>query len=195
LQKRHVSVYAQIRTHVRGWAIEASKGAHVSLSEATVGERQRPQSRAKRPRSAVTSGRKLLLQGDPNSAWSRRYHDILGGHVADLGGADMLSEAQAALCRDAACLEIELERMRGMLSAGEKVDLDLYGRVAGQRRRILESLGLKREARPVMTLDAYLKARSEPVGAFSVQAASPVPLEPKARPEPPGESGEGSRAP
>jgi hypothetical protein len=58
----------------------------------------------------------------------------------------MLSEAQAALCRDAACLEIELERMRGLLSAGEKVDLDLYGRIAGQRRRILENSRLREEA-------------------------------------------------
>jgi hypothetical protein len=133
-----------------------------------------------------------LLQGDPNSAWSRRYHDILGGHVADLGGADMLSEAQSALCRDAATLELELERMRGMLSAGEEIDLDLYGRVAGQRRRILESLGLKREARPVMTLDAYLKDRSEPAHAASVPSVSQVPTPPSTHPEPSGESGGGA---
>jgi hypothetical protein len=152
----------------------------MSLSKTTVNERQRPQARAtraKRPRSAVTSGRKLLLAGDPNSAWSRRYHDLLGGHVADLGGADMLSEAQAALCRDAACLEIELERMRGLLSANEQVDLDLYGRVAGQRRRILETLGLQRRARDVTTLESYLagKARqssTEPAGATCAPSPS-----------------------
>jgi hypothetical protein len=146
----------------------------MSLSEATVGERQRPQSRAKRPRSAVTSGRKLLLAGDPNSAWSRRYHDLLGGHVADLGGADMLSEAQAALCRDAACLEIELERMRGLLSANEQVDLDLYGRVAGQRRRILETLGLERKAKDVTppTLAELRARRASAVPAHAMSAAA-----------------------
>jgi hypothetical protein len=90
-----------------------------------------------------------LLQGNPNSAWARRYHDLIAGHISDMGGADMLSEAQAALIRDAAALEIELERMRGRLSEGERVDLDQYGRVAGQRRRILESIGLERRARDV----------------------------------------------
>ena len=47
-----------------------------------------------RPRSAVTSGRQLFIDGDPNSAWARRFHDSLIGHVNDLGGADMLSDAQ-----------------------------------------------------------------------------------------------------
>jgi hypothetical protein len=141
----------------------------------TTGERQRPQARAKRPRSALTSGRKLLLRGDVNSAWSRRYHDVLGGLVSDAGGVEMLSEAQAALCRDAACLEIELERMRGALSEGGEVDLDLYGRVAGQRRRILETLGLERRARDVTpTLSAHLagKAREKAVDSISSPAAT-----------------------
>jgi hypothetical protein len=110
----------------------------------------------------------------------------------------MLSEAQAALCRDAACLEIELERMRGQLSAGEKVDLDLYGRVAGQRRRILESLGLKREARPVVTLEGYLSQRAaatpaEPAQAVPAPAAPSAPEPPEARPGPSYESDEPSR--
>jgi hypothetical protein len=135
-----------------------SESAHMEMNQTMASERERPHARAKRPRSAVTSGRKLLMQGDPNSAWARRYHDLLGGHVADLGGADALSEAQAALCRDAACLELELERMRSKLSAGEDIDLDLYGRVAGQRRRILETLGLRRQPKDVTTLEAYLKA-------------------------------------
>jgi hypothetical protein len=39
-----------------------------------------------RKRSAVSSGRKLFLDGDPNSAWSRRYHDLLVGHSSDAGG-------------------------------------------------------------------------------------------------------------
>jgi hypothetical protein len=56
--------------------------------------RRRAPSRAKRPRSAVTSGRRLFVEGDENSAWSRRFHDLIIGHVADLGGADLLSEAR-----------------------------------------------------------------------------------------------------
>jgi len=36
---------------------------------------ERRPTRGKRPRSAITSGRKLFVQGDPNSAWSRRYYE------------------------------------------------------------------------------------------------------------------------
>jgi hypothetical protein len=100
-------------------------------------------------RSAVTNGSRVLLDGDGNSAWTRRYRDLVAGHVADLGGLDLLSEAQIALIRDAAAMEIELEEMRGRMSRGEEPNLDLYGRIAGHRRRILETLGVKRQPRPV----------------------------------------------
>jgi hypothetical protein len=49
----------------------------------------------------VTSGRKLFVEGNPKSAWSRRFHDLVLGHVSDLGGADLLSEAQFSLIRRA----------------------------------------------------------------------------------------------
>jgi hypothetical protein len=66
------------------------------------GEPAQPKKR--RPGSAVTSGRKLFIGGDPNSAWSRRYRDLCGGLISDLGGRDMLSQAQLSLCRRAAAL-------------------------------------------------------------------------------------------
>src|SRR5215510_14555076 len=91
----------------------------------------RGRARAKRPRSAVTSGRKLFVDGDPNSAWSRRYHDLVAGHVTDLGGRDLLSEAEMSLIRRSAAIVCELEQMEGRLSMGEAVDLDLHGRLSG----------------------------------------------------------------
>ncbi len=40
----------------------------------------------KRRASAVTSGRRLYVnEGDGNSAWSRRYRDLIAGHASDLG--------------------------------------------------------------------------------------------------------------
>src|SRR5262249_23239828 len=48
---------------------------------------------------------------DPNSAWSRRYRDLVVRHISDLGGRDMLSEAQLSLVRRAAALACELEQM------------------------------------------------------------------------------------
>jgi hypothetical protein len=54
--------------------------------------RNSPESLPPRQRSAVTNGRRLFVDGDGNSAWSRRYRDLIAGHVSDLGGADHLSE-------------------------------------------------------------------------------------------------------
>ena len=50
------------------------------------------------------TGRNLFVDGDPNSAWSRRYHDLAVRHAINLGGKDLLSEAQMSLVRRAAAL-------------------------------------------------------------------------------------------
>jgi hypothetical protein len=106
--------------------------------------RSKPVSRQNRPRSAVTSGRALFVNGDPNSAWSRRFHDLVVGHVSDLGDVTILSDAQISLVRRAAAIECELERLDAMLSRGEFVDMDAYARVSGHLRRLFETLGLER---------------------------------------------------
>jgi hypothetical protein len=130
---------------------------HMTESELT----QRGRARARRPRSAVTSGRQLFIGGDPNSAWSRRFHDLIVGHIADLGGADLLSEAQSSLIRRCAALEVELERLDAALSRGEAVSLDEYGRAASHLRRIFETLGIKREQRDVTpTLEQYIATKA-----------------------------------
>jgi hypothetical protein len=115
---------------------------------------QPPSSRALAPRqpsrrSGVTNGSKQFIAGDENSAWARRRYDLVALHAADLGGAEHLSEAELSLCRRVATLELELEVMEGKLSLGADVDLDLYNRLAGNLRRCLETIGLKRVTRDV----------------------------------------------
>jgi hypothetical protein len=61
----------------------------------------------------------------------------------------MLSEAQIQLIRRASTLEIELEHMEASASGGERLDLDLFGRTVGNLRRVLETIGLERKARPI----------------------------------------------
>ena len=105
-----------------------------------------------RQRSAVTNGRKLFVAGDGNSAWSRRYRDLIAGHVSDLGGSDVLSEAQKSLVRRVATIELELEQMDGKLSMGDEIDLDAYGRATNTLRRTLETLGIDRQQKDVTPL-------------------------------------------
>src|SRR6516162_1251115 len=125
-------------------------------------DRHAADARPKRIRSAVSNGRRLFVDGDGNSAWSRRYRDLIVGHVSDLGGRDMLSEAQLSLIKRASTLELELEQAEGRLSKGEQIDLDCYGRAASHLRRILESLGLERKPRNIgPTLGDLLRADHE----------------------------------
>jgi hypothetical protein len=114
-----------------------------------------------RQRSAVSNGSRLFVAGDGNSAWSRRFRDLVAQHAADLGGADHLSEAQLSLIRRVATIETELEQREGELSRGMAVDLDQYGRAAGQLRRLLETLGTSRQVRNITpTLSEYLAAKA-----------------------------------
>ena len=126
-------------------------------------ERHAADTRPKRIRSAVSNGRRLFVDGDGNSAWSRRYRDLIVGHISDMGGRDMLSEAQLSLIKRASAIELELEQMEGRLSKGAQVDLDTFTRAASHLRRLLETLGLRRQARDVTpSLTDILREHQQP---------------------------------
>jgi hypothetical protein len=151
----------------------------MSAVEAATSVQDCAPSRAKRrPRSAITSGRKAYIAGDPNSAWARRFHDLVQGHISDLGGRPIVSEARFALCKRAAGLECELEQMEGRMSLGEEINLDSYGRAASHLRRILETLGLERKARDVtldgVEVDVFSPMRARWAEAEAAKAAEGV---------------------
>jgi hypothetical protein len=102
-------------------------------------------------RSRITNGGKLLPGiVDERSAWVRRCKDIISQHLVDLGGEDNCSSAERSLVRRASVMTVELERLEAKFAqAGEasERDLDLYIRAAGNLRRLLEAIGLRR--RPI----------------------------------------------
>ena len=108
------------------------------------GERKPIHDPKSKGRSAVSNGTALFIEADGRSSWAKRMRDIVQSHVSDLGGADRLTMAQKELVRRTATLGCQLEQMEGRLADGLEVDLDLYGRLAGHQRRILESLGIER---------------------------------------------------
>lgn|SRR5262245_2758143 len=113
-------------------------------------------------RSRITNG--ALIDGDGRSAWSRRMRDLINLHLSDLGGADNVSEAEKSIVRRVATLTVELERMESVFAeAGEASpeQLDLYQRVSNSMRRMLETVGLERRAKPVETLQEYLRKKDE----------------------------------
>ena len=103
-------------------------------------------------RSRVGNGSALLTGVDGRSAWVRRCRDLIDDHLSDLGGLTNTSAAERSLIRRASVLTVELERLETKFAlAGEASDsdIDLYQRVAGGLRRLLEAVGLQRRTRNI----------------------------------------------
>lgn len=116
-------------------------------------------------RSRITNGKQLLAGDvDQRTEWHRRFRDLLSLFLSDLGGEANVSEAEKALVRRAAALEVELEQLESKFARGDASPklLDLFGRLSGQQRRLLESLGLRRRAKDITPdpLD-YARAMAE----------------------------------
>jgi hypothetical protein len=99
---------------------------------------------------------------DGRSLTARRFQDLYEDVANDLGGLDLLSEAQKQLIRRAATLSAESERQEAEWANGRPFDLAAYSTTANCLRRIFETLGLERRGRDVTpTLVQYLEAKSE----------------------------------
>ena len=118
-----------------------------------------------RQRSRITNGSALLPGVDGRSPWVRRCKDVISAHLTDLGGEGNTSAAERSLIRRAAVLTTELERLEVRFAlAGEASadEIDLYARVSGNLRRLLEAVGLQRRARDTgVTLADYLQQQQQ----------------------------------
>ena len=65
----------------------------------------------------MTNGKTLFVEADGRGPWGRRFGDVLGQIIGDLGGHDVLSEGQRQLARRAAPISIACERMEGEAAA------------------------------------------------------------------------------
>src|SRR5262249_27317735 len=112
-------------------------------------------------KSRITNGSVLLPGVDQRGAWIRRAKDVIAAHLADKPNA---TAAEQAIIRRAAVLIVELERLERQFALAGEADpltLDLYGRVAGNMRRLLESVGLERRAKDIgPTLSDYLQQQA-----------------------------------
>jgi hypothetical protein len=105
--------------------------------------------RSSKQKSRITNGSALLPGVDGRSPWVRRAKDIIRAHLSDKPDA---TAAEQAIIRRAAVLIVELERLERQFALAGEADaltLDLYGRVAGNMRRLLESVGLERRAKDI----------------------------------------------
>jgi hypothetical protein len=103
-------------------------------------------------RSAVTNGKRLHVVKPGDTAWARRFRDVLSQIISDLGGYDNLSEGQYQMARRCTTIIIQCEKMEGETAAGRNIDLEQYGQLTDRLGRAfhrLHSSCLKRQARDV----------------------------------------------
>lgn len=99
-------------------------------------------------RSAVTNGKRLYVVRPGDTAWARRFRDVLAEIISDLGGHDGgLSEGQRQLARRCATIAIACEKLEGEAAAGAAIDLETYGKLtdrpSGIRMRHMPVLGIR----------------------------------------------------
>jgi hypothetical protein len=100
-------------------------------------------------RSAVTNGSRLFVVRPGDTAWNRRFGDVLSEIISDMGGHEGLSEGQRQMARRCATLAITCERMENEAASTGKMDIDLYGTLCDRLGRALDRIGLKRVARDI----------------------------------------------
>ena len=114
---------------------------------------------SKTTRSRVTNGSSRFVQPvDGRTMEARRFRDVLGEIVSDLGGSDVLSEGQKQLARRAALMSVRCEVMEGDAVQGKDIDLEQFGRLTDRLGRAFQRLGLKRVARDVGPTDIHAYA-------------------------------------
>jgi hypothetical protein len=103
----------------------------------------------KKLKSRVTNGKTAFVEADQRGPWARRWRDVLGEIIGDLGGAGLLSEGQKQLARRCATIAIACERMEGQAAQGRDINLEVYGTLTDRLGRCFQRLGLKRQARNI----------------------------------------------
>jgi hypothetical protein len=79
----------------------------------------------------------LAPLADGRSVTARRFRDLYQDICADLGGADLLSEAQRQLARRASLLSAEAEKLEALASRGDAAfDIGTYALLAAMLCRV-----------------------------------------------------------
>jgi hypothetical protein len=116
----------------------------------------------RRGRSAVSNGTRLHVVTPGDTAWARRFRDVLNQILDDITPSDgRLSEGQRQLARRAATLCITCEKLEGIAATGADIDLEVYevyGKITDRLGRAFHRLGLKRVSTKAPSLGEYLQA-------------------------------------
>ena len=113
--------------------------------------------RHKHGRSRLTNHRDLLPALDGRSSAARRFRDLVGAYIADMGGLDLCSEVKLTILRRLAAVVVRAEMLEAGLMTGEPVSVSELCSLASTAVRLSSRLGLERVAKDVApTLAEYI---------------------------------------
>jgi hypothetical protein len=111
-------------------------------------------------RSRIGTGKELLPNVDHRSQTMRRYREVYGQIVEDMGGDP--SEAQSIIAKRATTLAVWCEQAEADMANGKPIDIGEFTTATNALRRLLADIGLQRRAKNVTpTIDQYLQARAK----------------------------------
>jgi hypothetical protein len=102
--------------------------------------------RSPRARAAITNDISRLPSVSAQSARGRRFADVTGQLVAELGGEAGLSTEARLLVRNCAALTIKIEELQTAIGAGREINLEQLTRLSNSLSRMLARLRNWRKA-------------------------------------------------
>jgi hypothetical protein len=118
--------------------------------------------RAPALRARITNHKDLLPGLDGRTSTARRFRDLVGSYISDMGGLDRCSEIRLGLLRRLAAATVQAELLEARMVNGEQIDVGQLCTLASTTVRIASRLGLERRAKNVTpTVDGYLKHKAE----------------------------------
>jgi hypothetical protein len=101
-------------------------------------------------RSRVTNHEDLLPGLDGRSSAARRFRDLVGSYVVDMGGLSQCSEIRLGLLRRLAATTVQCELIEAQMVNGSPVDIATLCTLASTAMRLSVRLGLERRAREIV---------------------------------------------
>jgi hypothetical protein len=94
---------------------------------------------------------------DGRSSAARRFRDLVGAYIADMGGLELCSEVKLGLLRRLAAIVVRAEMLEARMMNGEDVSVSELCSLASTAVRLSSRLGLERVAKDVApTLAEYI---------------------------------------
>ncbi len=130
-----------------------ARGAAAQPNGSSAADLYRPLSRRATARARITNHIDMLPGINGNAPAARRFRDLVGDFVSDLGGLELCSTIKLGLIRRLAAVTVQVELLEADVINGKPVEAHVLCQLASTALRLSQRLGLERVAREVRPPD------------------------------------------